>query len=305
VSLPACISRWVACVTVPIDYRSVRREDILPKSSSSNSAKTSADAGETTRKPCLFSVSPESPLLTRHSGPLQDLFRIYPKAEKIFRNIIRAANLVDGIKAPEFQFKKERILILRHLITSINGLDTDQIRTLADAVLIIRRDMPTIMNLLKVAAEGPMDKGCGSGSLFTGNAAEECFTSPLGGQISEPKKEETPWGGAHSFGSLVSDSAFLKQLKTASLDGSLRDAAVDAEETAYACLRTEVESLVARFRQQVLLMQKGECDKQIQREISREEERDLGRLRADFVDHIEDLTRQRSGSYVLCQCILK
>ena len=238
-------------------------------------------------------------MLTCHSGPLQDLFRIYPKAKKIFRAIIRAANLEEGIEAPEFQFKKERILILHHLLTSINGLDRDQIRALADAVLIIRRDMPTIMKLLNVAAEGPGVKNDASGGLFTSNAAEECFTSPLGGQRSELTKEETPWRGSHSFASLVSDSAFLKQLKTATLDECLRDPAVDTEETAYACLTTQVDSLVAGFGRQVLSMQTGECDRQIQREIISEEDQELRSLRADFVGQIEDLTRQRSRSYVL------
>jgi hypothetical protein len=241
-------------------------------------------------------------VLTCHSGPLQDLFRVYPKAEKTFRNIIRAANLEKGITAPVFQFKKERILILHHLLTSTNGLDRRQIRTLADAVLI-RGDMPTIMRLLKVVAKG--DKNGASGIFVLASAAKERFMTSIGRQSPKISKEEALWREAYNFASLVSDYDFLKQLKTATLDECLRDPAVQAEEAAYACLRTQVDSLVDGFGQQILSMQKGECDRQIQREINSEEERELRSLHAGFVSQIEDLTRQRSRSYVLCQCILK
>jgi hypothetical protein len=229
--------------------------------------------------------------VTCHSGPLQDLFRIYPKAEKVFQDVICAANLENGIKASEFQFKKERILILHHLLTNINGLDRDQIRTLADTVLI-RRDKQTIMQQLKVAAKG--DKS-GASSV----PAKELSMSSFGRQSSKISKEEALWREAHNFVSLVSDYNFLQQLKTATLDECLRDPAIDAEETAYACLTAQVDSVVAGFGQQILSMQKGECDRQIQREISSGEDRELGALRADFVRQIEDLTRQRSRSYVL------
>ena len=228
------------------------------------------------------------------SDPLQDLFRVYTKAEKTFRDIIRAANLEKGIRASEFTIKKERILILHHLLSNINGLDRDQIRTLADAVLI-RRDMPTIMELLRVSAKG--DKGGASGGLFS--AAKERLMSPWGRQSSRVSKEDALWRGANNFASVVSDYDFLAQLKTATLDECLRDAAVEAEETAYACLTMLVDSLVSGFGQQISSMQKGECDKQIQREISSEEDRELVTLRTDFVGQIEELTRQHSRSYVL------
>jgi hypothetical protein len=225
------------------------------------------------------------------SDPLQDVFRIYPKAENKFRDIIRAANLEKGIKSSEFQFKKERILILHHLLTNINGLDRDQIQTLAEAVLI-RRDMQTTMELLRVAAKG--DKNDTSGGLF--NAAKERFMSSLGMQSSKLSKEDLLWRGANNSASLVSDFDVLAQLRTATLDECLRDAAIEAEETAYACLTTLVESLVSGFGQQILSMQKAECDKQIQREISSLEDRELGSLRAEFVAQIEDLSRQHSRS---------
>ena len=240
-----------------------------------------------------LTYSPSISVLTCHSGPLQDLFRIYPKAEKIFRDIIRAAKLENGIKGTEFQFRKERILILDHLLTNVNGLDRDQTQTLMDAVLI-SPDMHTFIRLLKGAAKGDKS-GASSTGGFLALEAKERFTTFGRHKMS---KEEFLWRAAHNPVS-VSDNDFLQQLKTATFDECLRDPAVKAEETAYACLRTQVDSLVAGFGHQILSMQKGACDRQIQREINVEEERELGSLRADFVRKIEDLTRQRSRSYVL------
>src|SRR5712672_536278 len=109
-------------------------------------------------------------LLTWRLDPLHHLFRIYPKTEKTFRDIIRAANLEKAIKAPEFQLKKGSILVLKYLLERTNGLDRDQIRNLADAVLTsTRRDLQSVFGLLKIA--GKEDKGSTSGGYV--NAAKE------------------------------------------------------------------------------------------------------------------------------------
>ena len=246
-------------------------------------------------------------MLTRHLDPLEDVFRIYPKAEQTFRGNIRAVNLGKGIRAPDFQFKKERILILHYLLMNINGLDRDQIKSLADAVLI-RRDMRTVLDLLKAFVKG--DKSGASGGLLS--SAKELFKNSLwmgdeggsssrrivswGSKSTKLTKEETLWRGANNFASSVSDSDFLMQLKTAVLDETLRDASAEAEETACAYLTTVVDNLVSGIGQQILSTQKGECDKQIQREVGSAEEKELGVLRSDFVHQIEDSTRQRSRS---------
>ena len=248
-------------------------------------------------------------MLTYHSGPLQDVFRIYPKAERAFRVSIRAANLGKGIRASEFQFKKERILILHYLLIDVNGMDRDQIKSLADAVLI-RRDTRAILDLLKSFVKG--NTSGASDGLST--SAKELFKNPFGmgdegssgsrrtvswGSIrTKPTKEDKLWREANNFASSVSDSDFLTQLKTGGIDQCLRKAIAEAEETAYVCLTTAVESLVSGIGQQILSMQKGECDKQIQREVGSAEERELGILRSDFVHQIEELTRQHSTSYI-------
>jgi hypothetical protein len=246
--------------------------------------------------------------LTYHLDPLQDVFRIYPKAEQTFRGNVRAA-FEKGIRAPEFQFKKERILILHHLLTNISTLDSDQIKSLADAVLN-RRDMRAIPDLLKSSVKG--DKTGASGGLI--NSAKERLKNSIGmgeegsssswrivawgSKSSKHTKEEALWRGANTFASSVSDSEFLMRLKTDVLDECLRDATAEAEETAPACLATMAESLVSSIGEQILSMQKGECDKQIQREVGSAEQRGLRILRSDFVRQIEDITRQRSRSYV-------
>jgi hypothetical protein len=244
-------------------------------------------------------------MLTFHLGPLQDVFRIYPKAEEIFRGNVRAANIGKGIRASEFPSKKERILILHYLLMNISGLERDRIKALADAVLN-RRDKRVILDLLKSSVKG--DKSGASGGLL--NSAKELFKISFGmgvegssgSRVKNTKltKEDTLWNEAKNFSSSVSDSGFLSWLKTPDLDldECLRDATAEAEETAYACLATAVESLVSGIGHQILSTQKGECDKQIQREVGSVGERELGTLRSDLVRQIEDSTRQRSQSYV-------
>ena len=249
-------------------------------------------------------------MLTCNLDPLDDLFRIYPKAEQTFRGNVRAANLGKGIRAPEFQFKKERILILHYLLRKLNDLDGDQIKSLADAVLD-RRDMrAAALDLLKTFVKG--DKSGSSGGFLS--STKELVKNTLGmgdegssssrrivawgGKSTKPTKEETLWRGANNFASSLTDSDFLVQLKTTAFDETLRDAIAEAEETACTYLSTAVESLVSGIGQQILSTQKGECDKQIQREVGSAEEKELGVLRSDFVRQIEDSTRQRSRSYV-------
>ena len=237
-------------------------------------------------------------MLTWRLDPLHDLFRISPKTEQTFRGNIRAANLGKGIKGTEFQFKKERILILCHLLENISGLDRGQIRTLADAVLI-RRDTQTVLGLLKASKKE--DKGSTSGGYLNLNlsAAKERVKSTFGiSKVSKPTREEAMWRDATNFASSVSDSDFLSQLNTTPIDECLHVATVEAEEAAYVYLEKLIKSLVDGIGQQIFGIQKAECDKQIKREITSGEDKELGIVRSDFVHQVEDLTRERSRSYV-------
>ena len=194
----------------------------------------------------------------------------------------------------DFQFKKGRILVLYHLLENINGLDSSQVRTLADAVLIHRNNQ-AILGLLKVAEKD--DKGSTSGGYF--NAAKERVKNSLGiGKGSKSTREETMWREANNFATSVSDTRFLSELNTARVHECLRGAVAEVEETAFACLRNQVDSLVDGIGQQIFTTQKAECEKQIQREVTSGEEKELGVLRSGFVHQIEDLTRDRSRSYV-------
>ena len=238
--------------------------------------------------------SPCLSLLTWRLDPLRHLFRIFPKTEQRFRSLIRAAELEKGFKAPEFQFKKGRVLILKYLLENTNGLDKNQIGHLADAVLI-RRDLQSVLGLLKIA--GKKDKGSTSGGSV--NSAKELRKVTFGtAKRSEPTREEAMWREANNFATSVSDTRFLSELNVARVHECLRDAIAEVEETAFACLRNKVESLVDGIGQQILTIQKAECEKQVQREVTSEEEKELGVLRSGFVHQIEDLTRDRSRSYV-------
>ena len=236
--------------------------------------------------------------LTRHLDPLHDLFRILPKSEQTFRGNIRTANLEKGIKDAEFQFKKERILIIYYLLEKIKGLNRGQIQTLADTVLN-RRDTHAVrvLGLLKTEK----DKGSTSGGYII-NAAKglmKSTASTLGiAKSSNLTTEEALWRDANNFASSVPDLRFLSGLKITPVDESLRDAIVKVEEIAHTYLRKLIESLVDGIGPQIFSDQEVECDKQIQREITSEEDKELGIIRSEFVHQVEDLSRERSRSYV-------
>lgn len=198
----------------------------------------------------------------------------------------------------DFRFKKERILTLSFLLENVNGLDRSQVRTLADAVLT-HRNNATILGLLKVATKE--EKGSTSGGYFNFNlqSAKERVKTTLGiGKGSKLTREEEMWRAANNIAASVSDALFLSQFNNAPVDECLRDAVAEAKETAFACLRNQVESLVGGIGQQIFTIQKAECDKQIQRQVTSGEEKELDVLRSKFVHQIEDLTRDRSRSYV-------
>jgi hypothetical protein len=98
----------------------------------------------------------------------------------------------------------------------------------------------------------------------------------------------------HLFVAVVTDDRSLQREQFLSkLD------TVEAEESAYACLAKRIESLVGSgIHQQILSILKEECNKQAQREVKSEEDEELRILRYDFVRQIEDLSRERSKSYV-------
>ena len=214
--------------------------------------------------------------------------------EQKFRQLIRAANLEKGIKASEFRFKKERILILKYLLENTNGLDRDQIRSLADAVLI-RRDLQSVLGLLKAA--GREDKGSTSGSYI--DAAKKHLKITFGmAKSSKPTREEAMWREANNSAASVSDSRFLAELHAAPVNEYLHGATVEAQETAYSYLRDLTKSLVDGISREVFLIQKEVCDKQMQREVASAEDTELDVLRSKFVHRIEDLTREHCRSYV-------
>jgi len=271
--------REAVIIEVLKEFPSVEREAVLPQSSSPKTTKPKVDPSDTTH-------------------PLYDLFRFSPKAEQTFRSDIRAANLGKGIKRTEFQFKRERILILNFLLGKINGLDRDQIRSLADAVLTCR-DEQAVLGLLKVHRKEDKLQGSINGAHI--NVAKDTVKGRVKSTLginNGPKltREEALWKDANSYASSVSDSDFLVQLSTAPIDEYLHDATADAEETAHACLRELIESLVDGTGQKIFSIQKAEWVKQIEREITREQDEKLGILRSDFVRQVENLSRERSQS---------
>jgi len=184
---------------------------------------------------------------------------------------------------------------------------------LANAVLD-RRDPQTVLGLLKdFGARDNGDASASGGIWKVAKAAKERVTTNYqtlkttlrfgdeggrGSRSSRLTKEETMWRDANNATSSVSDSRFLIQLKDIATYECLRNATVEAEEAAYAYLPTVIETLVGGIGKQILMAQKQECDKQIEREVTSEGDREFGTLRSEFVRLIEDLSRERTSSYV-------
>jgi hypothetical protein len=202
-----------------------------------------------------------------------------------------AANLEKGIGAPEFQLKKEKILMLHYLLEKINGLSSSQVESLAGA-LLGNRDKQTILKLLKDIGKG--DKGWFSFSVITQSL-------PRGSK--SLKEEECLWREAHNYAtSQVSDSRFLSDFLAPS-HSCLREATAEAEGIAYSCLAERIGSLESVIHQKILSIQKEECNRQTQSEFKNEENRELSSLRSSFVHQIKDLSRERSKSCVLFLCV--
>jgi hypothetical protein len=213
-------------------------------------------------------------ILTENVDVLLNIFSIYPKAESIFRDTIRASNLDKGIDEGDFQSKKERMLILLYLLRIYKGLNAIQIRSLCNDVLFVGDEKKTLGLLKSFAAEGNTNVAL---------------------------SEEALQGDARTYAASISDLRFLSYVKTIPTTNFLYDAAVECEESAYDCLTTQLEFLVHEIYSQILSIQREERNKQAQREIKIEEEREkeLKDSRAKFVRRVEELCRESSRSYVI------
>ncbi len=175
-------------------------------------------------------------------------------------------------------------MMFLHLLNSDSqdgkGLSADLTRSVADAVLG-RQDERSALAALE--AFGKDDKG-----IFS--RLPNFFRSSRG--------KEGLWERAKRRAFSVSDSQFLSELKTIPVDDYLHEAAIDVEDTAYAFLTKQVDTLASEISRQILLTQKTECDKQVQREVDTEEAREVRMLWSKFVHQVKDVSAQRSTSYV-------
>jgi hypothetical protein len=218
-----------------------------------------------------------STVLTWSIGALQDVFSIYPKAASVFRDSTRAANLEKGIEGTDFQLKKERMLILCYLIENFPGLDAKQKRGLGNAILVSMDKQKTLALLKTFVERGPMT---------------------WRGEVAVLSKEEAIWRSANNHATSISDSSFLTFVKTIPVGDFLHDVAAECEKTAYECLTTQLNSLVHGISQQILSIQKEECNRHVRREVNNEEEKELKVSRAVFVQNIENSCKRRPGSCV-------
>ena len=196
----------------------------------------------------------------------------------MFRSALRAATLGEGIKGTDFQFGKGRFLILSYLLRHYNSLSARQTRFLADAILV-GGDRQKTLRLLKSFAPG--------GKTVWYSSSEGLLN------------DENILKKAHDYANSNSDSRFLSYVKTIPPSNFLHNAAVECEKSAYDFLTTQLDSLVSRVSEKILLIHREECAKQIQRD-KHEEATELEASRAQFVQKVADFCREHSRSYVAC-----
>ena len=262
---------------VSISFRMLRR-DRFSRGSISGAPVNSiqVDSGEPAGKPDNLTSSTS---LTRSIGTLDDLFTIYPQAKQPFLDAISDASFDNGIKGPDFQFRKQRLLILLHLLKNYPKLTTPQTFSLRDAVLD-NKDNQKALKLLKNFAKG---KDTWRLAFWKGKEA----VIP---------KEEASWRDAIDYATCLSDSRFLSYVRTFPDANFLHDAAFACQEAAYTCLRAQLDSLVARVSQKMFSIQEKEGIKQVTWEINDDEEQELKVSRGEFVRRVEDLCRARPNS---------
>ncbi len=196
---------------------------------------------------------------------------------------IRGADFGKYLRASEFRFKKKRMMFL-HLLNSDSqdgkGLSADLTRSVADAVL------------------GQQDERSALAALETFAKDDKGIFSWLPSLFRSSRDKEGLWENASRRALSVSDSQFLSELKTIPVGDYLHEAAIDVEGTAYRLLTKQVDTLVSGISRQILLTQKKECDKQVQRQVDTEEAGEVQMLWSKFVHQIRDVSTQRSTSYV-------
>ena len=217
---------------------------------------------------------------------LGGLFILYPTMEKALKNAIRDADMESSLAVPTFQFKKQRIELLRILHSDscrTTGVSTDLIRHVADAVL------------------GEQDERGILTALETFEMDERSIKSRMKNFIRSSTGEEELWLAAGKRASSLSDSDFLSGLRTTPVDNYLHEAAIDVEEEAYAILARRVYNLVTGVvRRTILSTQKKQCDKQVQRENEIKEDEELKILWSTFVRQVKEVSTQNSTLYVPC-----
>jgi hypothetical protein len=218
-------------------------------------------------------------ILTRSVGAIDVLSSVHPKAKSTFLDAISEANMENGIKGPEFYSKKERLLILLHLLEKCPNLNRKQTVALRDAVLN-SKDNDAAMKLLKSWEKGKT----------------RWIPVWWGGEKIVLPNEAAMWREANEYATSLSDSSFLTYLQTFPAADFFHDAAIDCKNAAYTCLNAQLNSLVSEISQTIFSIQEGDRKQQVTCEVKKDEEKELKASRIEFVRRIEELGRERSKS---------
>lgn len=218
--------------------------------------------------------------LTRTVDYLRDIFLKFPRLEQQTWGKARGADLE---KASEFQFKKKRMIFLQLLDNgphATKGLTADLARSVREAALGQTDEKGILAILEKFSKE---DKG---------------VRIRIPSFLKSSSGEEGLWESAKNRASSISNSQFLLELKTIPDDQYLHDVAIDVEKTAYDILTKHVDNSVSSICRQILLTQKQESDKQVQKEAESKEAQQVQAQWSKFVRQVKRISTQRFGSYV-------
>ena len=224
---------------------------------------------------------------------------MFPRLQQSLWGHIHGSDLGKCLKAPEFQFKKKRLMFVQLLgADSQKAEDSQEAKDSQDAKG--SQDVkPPSSELTRLVADTVLrkkDEKSIISYLETFKKEDKGIISRVLGFFRSSSKEL--WQSARNRARSTSDAQFLSELKDIPVDHFLHAAAIDAEETAYELLKKQVSLSVSAISRQIRSVQKTEREKQVQEEVDIEEDREVQELWSNLVHRIKDASLERYTPYV-------
>ena len=208
---------------------------------------------------------------------VDDLRLVYPEFDSIYQRHIK--NKFDSIKGHDFKSLKERLLLVRYLLSKNRDLDPEKRKELIK-VLLSEGNLHEAQKMIPNSEK----KGLLSKAL-------RVVPPFFGGQSGTESDVEVLKKEMKKIASAVSDSEFLLGLKSIEIE-DLRPAIQEAETLAHTSLLSLIADTVKKMTHAVLHMQQDICKKEIQKNIQTKTARVM---RGALVNFIRDLNAKSAG----------